>query len=157
MSSQPPTTWRSIFCSSIHFRRDGRSLSGLDTGRVGLPPAKEKPRLPLSSIRRIEGKLSACARIASSRLGGTRWAWQSMIILLARVALLRIRDGIADRGDADGKLVEGNAERRHAIVDRAGDRRGRAEITAFAGALLAEHRIGRRRAVMHDLDLRHLV
>jgi hypothetical protein len=50
------------------------SLSGFDTGRVGLAPAKEKPRLPPSSIRRIDGKLAACERIASSRLGGTRWA-----------------------------------------------------------------------------------
>ena len=56
MSSQPPTTWRSIFCSSIHFSRAGMSLSGFDTGRVGLPPAKEKPRLPPSSISRIDGK-----------------------------------------------------------------------------------------------------
>ena len=50
------------------------SLSGFETGRVGLPPANENPRLPPSSIRRIDGKLEAWARIASSRLGGTRWA-----------------------------------------------------------------------------------
>ena len=42
MSSQPPHTWASIFCSSIHFRRPFRSLSGLATGRVGLPPANER-------------------------------------------------------------------------------------------------------------------
>ena len=39
----------------------------------------------------------------------------------------------------------------------ADDRGGRAEIAAFAGTLLAEHGERRRRAVMHDLDLRHLV
>ena len=39
----------------------------------------------------------------------------------------------------------------------AGDRGGRAEIAAFAGTFLAEHRERRRRAVMHDLDFGHLV
>src|SRR5665213_4245755 len=165
MSSQPPTTWRSIFCSSIHFSRACRSLSGFETGRVGLPPAKEKPRPPPSSIRRIEGKLAAWERIASSRLGGTRWAWQSMIISFARMsfglllgfALLRIRNGIADRGNPDWKLVEGDTERRDAIVDRGRNRGWRAEIAAFAGPLLAEHGMRRRRAMMHDLDVRYLV
>jgi len=66
--------------------------------------------------------------------------------------LARGCDGVADRGNADRKLVEANAERRDAIIDRAGDGGGRAEIAAFAGPLLAEHRVGRRRAVMHDLD-----
>src|ERR1700687_1396268 len=158
MSSQPPTTWRSIFCSSIHFRRPGRSLSGFETGRVGLPPAKEKPRLPPSSIRRIEGKLEACARIASNRLGGTRWAWQSMIILsLFGLSWVRGGDGVADGGNADRKLVEGNAERCDAIIDGAGDRGGGAEIAAFAGTFLAKHGERRRRAVMHDLDRGHFV
>src|SRR3546814_5809173 len=72
MSSQPPTTWRSIFWPSIHCRRPARSPSGLETGRVGLPPAKEKARLPPSSIRRTDGKYAALLRIASSRPGGTR-------------------------------------------------------------------------------------
>jgi hypothetical protein len=80
MSSQPPTTWRSIRLSSSHFSRAAMSLRGLETGRVGLPPAKLKPMLLPSSITRIEGKLRALARMASIRLGGTGWAWQSMII-----------------------------------------------------------------------------
>ena len=37
---------------------------------------------------RMEGKFAACDRMASSRLGGTRWAWQSMIIWLALVIFL---------------------------------------------------------------------
>ena len=65
------------------------SLSGFATGRVGLPPAKAKPRLPPSSISRIEGKLAPRARMASSRLGGTRWAWQSMI-MSASLAVCRV-------------------------------------------------------------------
>ena len=45
----------------------------------------------------------------------------------------------------------------HRVVDRARDRRRRAEIAALARALLAEHGVRRRRPVMHDLDRRHLV
>ena len=67
------------------------------------------------------------------------------------------RDGVADRGEADGQPVERDAERRDRVVDRARNRGGRAEIAGLARAFLAEHRERRGRAMMHDLDARHLV
>ena len=68
------------FVEFIHWIRPATSVSGLETGRVGLPPAKANPRLPPSSISFTDGKFVLAARMASSSAGGTRWAWQSMII-----------------------------------------------------------------------------
>src|SRR3546814_3668080 len=65
MIRRPPRSTRTdtLFPYTTLFR----SPSGLETGRVGLPPAKEKARLPPSSIRRTDGKFAALLRIASSR------------------------------------------------------------------------------------------
>ena len=79
-------------CLAIQASRAGISDSGLDTGRVGLPPAKANARLPPSSICRTLGNFAASLRIAASSSGGTRWAWQSTIIqfpFLARAAAIR--------------------------------------------------------------------
>src|SRR5215216_6504240 len=80
MSTQPPTTWRSMPWLSIQASRAARSERGFDTGRVGLPPANAKARLPPFSIRRSEGNRSFAFGMAASRSGGTRWAWESTII-----------------------------------------------------------------------------
>ena len=63
----------------IQATRPAMSESGLDTGRVGFAPAKEKASDPWSSMARTDGKRAASLRIASSSAGGTRWAWLSMI------------------------------------------------------------------------------
>ena len=55
------------------------SESGLETGLVGLAPAKEKASEPSCSMGLTEGKRAAWLRIASSSDGGTRCAWLSMI------------------------------------------------------------------------------
>ena len=121
----------------------GRSLSGFDTGRVGLPPANENAEAAavLDQAQRREAS-RARLRIASSRLGGTRWAWQSMIMWLPPSAVCLVARPRSRRRCAEmriGSLLNDNAERRDAVVDRARDRGGRAEIAAFARALLAEH------------------
>ena len=56
-----------------------------------------------------------------------------------------------------GRLLTAMPSGAQRVVDGAGDRRRRAEIAGFAGALLPEHGVRRRRHVMDDLDLGHLV
>ena len=75
-------------CLAIQASRAGISDSGLDTGRVGLPPAKASARLPLSAISRTLGNFAASLRIAANRSGGTRWAWQSTIIQFPFLAFI---------------------------------------------------------------------
>ncbi len=79
-------------CLAIQATRPAMSDSGLDTGRVGLPPAKASARLPPSSISRTLGNFAASLRIAASNSGGTRCAWQSTIIqfpFLARASAIK--------------------------------------------------------------------
>src|ERR671938_51873 len=113
MSTQPPTTWRSMPCSSIQAKRPATSLSGFETGRVGLAPPNEKPRLPASSISRTEGNRAASALIVAKSSGGTRWAWESMIMGVASgsggFGHAR-RDEVAQFADPHRELVHHDAE-----------------------------------------------
>src|SRR5262245_32049439 len=79
MSTQPPTTWRSMPCWSIQARRPARSDSGFDTGRVGLRPANAKARLPASSMTFSEGNRSLFLLTSTRRSGATRLACDSML------------------------------------------------------------------------------
>src|SRR5579871_330027 len=156
MSTQPPQTCLSMPCFCIQTTRAATSESGFETGRVGLPPAKAKARLPASSMTRTLGKRTCSLRMASSRLAGARWAWASTII--RRVSLVAgSGDHVAKLRDFHRELADGNAERLERVVDRARERRRRAEIAGFAGAFLPEHGVRRGCAVMHDLDVGHLV
>src|SRR3954451_7908073 len=94
------------------------SLNGFDTGRVGFPPANEKPKPAPSSTSRSDGNCCALARTASRRGGGTRWAWQSMIIpgSLLRVSEGGFSDRVAYPGRSDGQFIEPNPEWPHRIV-----------------------------------------
>ena len=126
LTRRPPPACR-FACFVIQATRPAISDSGLDTGRVGLPPAKANARLPPSSISRTLGNFAASLRIAASRSGGTRWAWQSTIIqfpLLARASAIQV----AEHRHLDRQRVDGNAERAQRVVDGIGDR-GRRPIS----------------------------
>src|SRR5207248_9453508 len=75
------------------------------------------------------------------------WSWPS----------LNRRDHVAELRHPDRQAIDLEAEPADGVVDGARDRRRRAEIAGLARTLLAEHRVRRRRLVVHDLDLGHLV
>src|SRR5262249_25834392 len=149
-------------CFPIQASRPATSLSPGMTARDGLPPAKASASAPPSSIWRNDGKRSL--RIAAIRWGGDRWPWTSTIMAVPCDSALstswlvtRRSDRVTELRHLDRQTVDGDAERADGVVDRTRNRRRRAEIAGFAGALLPEHGMRRRRLVVHDLDLGHLV
>src|SRR5215831_6504011 len=131
MSTHPPTTCRSMPCFTIQAIRAGISDSGLEIGRVGLPPANDKAMLPSASICRTEGKRALSARMAVKSCGGTMCAWQSTIMVRPSLRS-RLLDRFAKFSDLERKRIHGNAQGTQRVIHGIGDCGGRAEIAGLA-------------------------
>src|SRR5262249_24858582 len=152
-------------CFPTRASRPATSLSPGMTARDGLPPAKASASAPPSSIWRNDGKRSL--RIAAIRSGGTRWPWTSTIMAVPFDSALSTSWLVTRRSDRVTEVRPLYPDAGASEGERAGSvglptchprtRRRRAEIAGFAGALLPEHGMRRRRLVVHYLDLGHLV
>ena len=134
-SATPAISGRWLICTSSWAAPDAGSASGRATGRR---PARAPRRRPAP----------ACVT-ASARLAGRAWSNGAGFMCGARSNAARMRRGVI------GSSVISTPERCERIVHRIGERRGRADRTALADALLAEHRQRRRRLHVLDADVRH--